>query len=94
MLRRKYLDRVFFWNAADLGRKLEEFKGFVKLPQVVVQWIDEHHSLAVFWRSVSTRDHQLLRWLHFRFSVSYQDIEELMALSQPRTPNAFYRSLV
>jgi hypothetical protein len=26
---REYLDRRFFWNAVDLTRKLEEFKGLV-----------------------------------------------------------------
>ena len=27
-VRREYLDRLFFWNALDLERKLQEFRGF------------------------------------------------------------------
>src|SRR5438132_10492643 len=27
-IRREYLDRMFFWNAGDLARKLVEFKGY------------------------------------------------------------------
>jgi putative transposase len=29
-VRREYLDRVFFWNSADLMRKLEAFRGYYK----------------------------------------------------------------
>jgi putative transposase len=27
-IRREYLDRVFFWNAVDLARKLNEYKDY------------------------------------------------------------------
>ncbi len=27
-IRREYFDQVFFWNAVDLERKLDEFKGY------------------------------------------------------------------
>ena len=33
-IRREYLDRVFFWNAADLVRKLNEFKHYYNAARV------------------------------------------------------------
>ena len=27
-IRREYLDRMFFWNAVDLARKLDEFRDY------------------------------------------------------------------
>jgi putative transposase len=33
-IRREYLDRVFFWNAADLLRKLDEFKDYYNAARV------------------------------------------------------------
>ena len=33
-VRREYLDHVFFWNAIDLGRKLEEFKDYYNTQRV------------------------------------------------------------
>jgi transposase InsO family protein len=33
-LRREYLDRVFFWTAADLERKLESFKNYYNAARV------------------------------------------------------------
>ena len=33
-LRREYLDRLFFWTADDLGRKLESFKNYYNTARV------------------------------------------------------------
>jgi hypothetical protein len=33
-VRREYLDRVFFWNAADLRRKLEAFRDYYNASRV------------------------------------------------------------
>jgi hypothetical protein len=33
-IRREYLDRVFFWNAADLVRKLNEYKDYYNAHRV------------------------------------------------------------
>jgi putative transposase len=33
-IRREYLDRVFFWNAVDLARKLIEFKDYYNADRV------------------------------------------------------------
>jgi len=33
-LRREYLDRLFFWNALDLERKLQEFRGYYNRSRV------------------------------------------------------------
>jgi transposase InsO family protein len=33
-VRREYLDRVFFWNAADLVRKLGEFRDYYSAHRV------------------------------------------------------------
>src|SRR5437667_5457248 len=33
-IRREYLDRVFFWNAMDLSRKLAEFKDYYNAHRV------------------------------------------------------------
>ena len=33
-IRREYLDRVFFWNAVDLARKLSEYKDYYNAHRV------------------------------------------------------------
>jgi transposase InsO family protein len=33
-IRREYLDRVFFWNAVDLARKLREFRDYYNADRV------------------------------------------------------------
>ena len=33
-IRREYLDRVFFWNAVDLARKMHEFKAYYNIHRV------------------------------------------------------------
>ena len=36
-VRREYLDHVFFWNAIDLIRKLEEFQVYYNAQRVIAR---------------------------------------------------------
>jgi transposase-like protein len=52
--------------------------GSVKLPRVLVKWVDEQPSLPYRGYRFPPEIISYCVWLYFRFSVSYRDIEELM----------------
>jgi putative transposase len=51
-IRRKFLDRMFFWNAVDLTRKLGEFRDYYNAHRV-------HHALRL--HASAARRRTLLR---------------------------------
>jgi putative transposase len=58
-IRREYLDRLFFWNAGDLARKLEAFRDYYNSQRVHRALADPHR------RSASTHSvplHPLRDW--------------------------------